>query len=214
MNRPSRSLHQPFRESNQVTSDILAWFDDIYECFVEKKINKELIKFSRYKTVESQYLDYFLYDKGFSTHPNLSDSSKLSILDNWREIYNYRYTTRGIKRYIDSITEQECTVTITLDPDRRDFLQPNSTLFGFPNQEMLDSIGTSNEVMSYLYRTDYLYTDTIQINFPLLNPYLDSIKDYIIGLMEFELPRVNDAQQWRIILYNEDTSSTILEKTI
>jgi len=214
MNKPSKSLYRGFRDSNVVTQDVLAWFDDIYECFVEKRINRELAKFASYKTVEPAYVDYFLYDKGFSTHPNLSYAAKISVLDNWKEIYNYRFTTKGIKSYMDSLSQQATTVTITLDSARKDFIQPNNTLFGFPNQAMIDSIGTSTDNMTYLYSTDYTYTDTIQINFPVLDVYLDSIKEYLIGLLEFELPRVNDSQKWKVILYNVDTSSTILEKTI
>ena len=157
------------------------------------------------------YLDFFLYDKGFSTHPDLSAESKRCILRNWQHIYDFRSSLSGVSKYLECITEESVTIVSIVNPKKR-FIQTNSKAFGFPNSDSVASFGTSSDYLTYLYSPEYEVIDEMEITLGNQTAYTDLLTDYIFEILKYELPRSNSDHKLKVTLYTGITE--IANKTI
>ena len=188
---PSEEIPGIIRNSNYVFDGICKWLDSIWVEGVFPEIDK-LYNFLDYRTIDDQYLDYLLYDKGFSTSAALTADMKRCILSKWIDIYRLRHTPAGFTLYFG------CMLTglnIDFTGSRiLNFITDNSTMFGFGNAAMLATVNDTNgknnppNLMTYLYHPSY----TSAIN--LFLSYDDSIYttsdllEYIKTMIPMEFP--------------------------
>lgn len=200
-NKPSHSIFSGVLTDSPVAADITAWFDEIYERYCTS-ISHNMYNLISFERCPDNLLDFFLFDKGFSTHVNLSAEAKRCILRNWEFIHHYRMTDGSIKKYLECILQVDVTLTSTYNP-KKQFLQPNSTRFGFPNQASLNSFNTSNDLMVYIYSTDYEVEDILDIQLSATNTYTADLTDYVFEVLKFELPNTNFSHKLRVNLLDE-----------
>ena len=211
LHKPSHSIYEGVLKDSEVATDIAAWFDEIYQRNVVP-INNTLYSLTSFERCPDNLLDYFLFEKGFGTHVDLSADAKRCILRNWEFITKRRFTDASIKQYLECILQVTITMVSTYGK-RRQFLQPNSSRFGFPNQASLDSFETANDLMVYIYSTEYSVEDTLEITLSSTNAYTAGLTDYIFEVLKFELHSADYSNNLEITLRNE-VSSIIAVKTL
>ena len=211
LHKPSHSIYEGVLKDSEAATDIVAWFDEIYERNITP-INMLLYSLISFEKCPDSMLDYFLFEKGFSTHADLSADAKRCILRNWESIIRYRFTDASIKQYLECILQVTVTM-VSVYGQRRQFLQPNSSRFGFPNQASLDSFDTANDLMVYIYSTEYAVLDTLEITLSSTDAYTALLTDYIFEVLKFELHSTDYSNSIEITLKNE-LSAVIAVKTL
>jgi hypothetical protein len=211
LHKPGHSIYEGVLTDSAAATDIVAWFDEIYERNVPP-INNTLYRLTSFERCPDNVLDYFLFDKGFSTHVELSAEAKRCILRNWEFITKHRFTDASIKLYLECILEVSVTMVSTYG-QRRQFLQANSTRFGFPNQASLDSLNTPNDLMVYIYSTEYSVLDTLEITLSSVNEYTALLTDYLFEVIKFELPSADYSNNLEITI-KDDLGAIISVKTL
>lgn len=205
LHKPGHSIYEGVSTDSEVAADIIAWFDEIYEANIPK-INNKLYNLNSFERCDNSFLDYFLFDKGFSTHVDLSAAAKRCILRNWEYITKFRFTDGSLKKYLECVLQVNITLTSTYGK-RRQFLQPDSSIFGFPSQDTLSSLNTNNDRMVYIYSTEYSVVDTLTITLLETNTYTALLTDYIFEILKFELHSTDYSNILRVTLVDGSTLS-------
>jgi len=189
-NKPGDSILAAIQEQSDIAKDIVAWFDEIYGIYVQGEINNHLYQMISFERCPDEYLDYFMYEKGFSTHKSMTPNSKRDVLRNWKFIHENRLSQRGLEMYLKSIFQVDLVTSGWQHVSwKKRFIQTQNSIYGFPNAESLSSAFQEGDTMTYLYSPDFVESDRLDIQLSAHNAYTDSLLDYAFEICRYELAK-------------------------
>jgi len=193
---PSEEIPENIRNSNYVFQGIYRWFDDLWLQDIFPEIDK-LYNFLDYRTIDDEYLDHLLYDKGFSTSAALTADMKRCILSKWIDIFRLRHTPAGFMLYFGCMLPD---LEIDFTGERiYNFITDNSTKFGFGNADMLATVNDPNgrnnppNLMTYIYHPSYSAEVELFLFYTADGDTTVDLLNYIKSIIPFEFPVLSGA---------------------